>query len=91
MAKEFKAGDRVRFRPTHQKDLELTGTVDKKQGDDARVLNVKSDAGAGSVSRVYPADINDVKLLEEEEEDENAKAESKTANGGSKSGFTPAE
>lgn len=49
-------GDRIKFRPTHQKDLELTGEVKAVHGDHVEVL---SEAANGSVERLYVADLKD--------------------------------
>lgn len=58
-----KVGDRIKFRPTHQKDLELTGKVKAVNGKEAVVL---SEAGNGSVSRVYHVHTDDCTPITEE-------------------------
>ena len=55
-------GDRVKFRPTHQKELELTGTV-RDIGTD--VVEIETDEANGSVSRLYVAHAADCSVLAE--------------------------
>lgn len=54
----LKVGQKVKFRPTHQKDIELAGTVAKVNKDGT--VDVQSTAGNGSVSRLYPAHLSDI-------------------------------
>ena len=56
-------GDRVRFRPTHHKELLLTGTI--VGGDDRNSVEIQSDEANGSVSRLYVAHEADVEILKE--------------------------
>lgn len=65
----LKVGQRVRFRPTHQKELELTGKVQEINSDS---VVVESDAGNGSVSRVYAVHANDCAAIEEAEQEQAA-------------------
>jgi hypothetical protein len=60
----LKKGQRVRFRPTHHKELELTGSVKRVYEDNS--VDVKSDAGNGSISRLYSAHASDCSVIEEE-------------------------
>ena len=54
-------GQLVKFRPTHQKDLELSGKVKAVQDD---LVDVLSDEANGSVSRVYSVHAKDCTAIE---------------------------
>ena len=54
-------GDRVTFRPTHQPDLLLTGTL---VGGEGNILRVESDPGNGSIARIYEAHASHVRLVD---------------------------
>src|ERR1700722_8926285 len=57
----FKVGDRVEFRPTHQTNLKLEGYVTGV--DDSNVVEVQYDAqNKSELPRVYPANAKDCVL-----------------------------
>jgi hypothetical protein len=55
----LKKGQRVVFRPTHAKELQLKGKVVRVH-EDGKMVDVVSEAANGSVSRVYTAHADDV-------------------------------
>lgn len=58
----MKPGDRVTFRPTHQPDLLLTGTL---VGESAvNILRVESEPGNGSIARIYEAHASQVRPID---------------------------
>ncbi len=65
-------GQRVKFRTSHQKELELTGTIESVSGDSVAVM---ADEANGSVSRVYVAHAADVTAIESEGSDASEKKE----------------
>lgn len=60
---DLQVGDRIKFRPTHAKDLELSGEV---KAIDEDLLDVLSDESNGSVSRIYSVHVNDCTVIAEE-------------------------
>lgn len=64
----FKVGQRVEFRPTHQKDMKRTGWV-ADVSDYHNVLDVQLEPGSGEVTRVYQADAADCALAAEQTKD----------------------
>lgn len=60
---ELEVGQRVEFFRSHDKQTKLTGTIVKVHDGPEDVVDVKSDAGNGSVSRVDTVHAFDVKLL----------------------------
>jgi hypothetical protein len=59
----MKIGDRVTFRPSHQTDLLLTGTL--VGCDDVNHLQVEADAQNGSMAKTYDTHASTVTLLED--------------------------
>ena len=59
-----KLGERVQFRPTHAKELLLTGVV-LKLYQDSRTVDIESEPGNGSVSRIYSAHLDDCQACEQ--------------------------
>ena len=57
----LKVGQSIKFRPTHQKELELSGKVKAVRGD---LVDVLSDAANGSVSRVHSVHAKDCTAIE---------------------------
>lgn len=59
----FKKGQRVKFYRTHDKFNQLSGTVVGIAGGDDDLVDVKSDEGNGSVSRVETVHASDVTFV----------------------------
>lgn len=56
-------GQRVKFFRTHDKSTELIGTVTRVHPGDDDLVDVKTEAGKGSVSRTEVAHASDVTVL----------------------------
>jgi len=54
----LKVGNRVKFRPSHQKDLELTGEV-QEISEDHKTVDVLSEEHNGSAPRLYTVHESD--------------------------------
>jgi hypothetical protein len=63
----LKVGQKVKFSPTHQKDITFTGTIVAIHEGAADCVDVKSEAGNGSVSRLYTAHAADVRVRTEKQ------------------------
>ena len=74
MAHELKAGQRVKFYRTHDKQTPLTGVIVDADQDEPLVI-IKTDEGNGSMSRIEEAHPSDVTVVAGEA----AKTESKPA------------
>jgi len=60
---KFKVGQRVKFFRTHDKHTPLTGEIVAiKKG--SNLVEVKTDAANGGISRVEAADASDVQILD---------------------------
>jgi hypothetical protein len=72
----FKVGDYVDFRPTHQTNMKRTGWVDEVF-DEHNVIDVALEPGRGEISRVYQANAADCQLIAEQKPRPSKKAEEK--------------
>lgn len=62
----MKAGDKVKFRPTHNKALELTGTIAGLHEDGKTVyVDVDANEKYGMVAHLHVANKNDMTVTEE--------------------------
>jgi len=81
---KVKLGERVQFRPTHAKDLLLTGIVGRIHKDE-KTVDISSEPGNGSISRIYSAHVDDCQPCEqkatnaEEEKEEKEPAQEPSA------------